>query len=326
MQSPLQVSSKLTPWAGGFDELLRWGVDPQTGRGFCARQMMHRAPARQCIDHGAELLVFDHKARHVDVAKSWVRRDAHWARDWDKRQRWNDCQHTWSSGSYWSERADQTQIQFFESEAMAKAQLSPHWVSASSSTFRAPMAAFKTRAVHWATTIESSQGHQQGIYQGGQWQTYSRLPILGSTQLQVTYFRDDPDARLSAVGLWLVPAIGKRLPVTSIQAELVCQGKTYRFDRLLPSALHEPPTFDTYRWLATLINDEYRLEISADGGSPRIAPWYSWRDHRSWLSHKQAHMTTMANVRIRIFPRASQRAEIDLRSSDGFLLTLLPPD
>lgn len=324
-QNKFIVESKLTPWSGGFDERLRWGVDPYLGVGFCLRQMMTRRPGVQRLQHGMEWVQFNHLSREVDTFSVWAERDAHWAKAWQRREAWHDAQHTWPSGSYIAESEGSTSLRFFEADRWLVARADASNVSTNSVNLRTPFAAFKSRPMQWALRSEQSSGVLTAQCVGGHWQTYSRLPVLGSAQLQVTNFRGHESAHLSAVGLWLLPAMTRRQPPTSVQAQLTIGAEVYRFERWLPSATVEAPSFDLYRWLATAVNDRHRIEISADGGSPRLAPWHTWRDHRNWWAYKQAHMTTMSNVRVRVFPRGSEEAIVDLRAQEGLLMTLLPP-
>lgn len=325
------LPTKQPVWVGGFDERVRWGISGDNAYWLHQYTAMH--PLKREAQLRVALAMFSRNSAPRDHALSdqCTVVGADLAR-WRERGDWAMAEQTWPSGSFLSERDGYMRGRFFGADGQAQTHSHSLLQAPSRAILRSPLGALKAqshrRDGQWLLTPPTKTGCSplalHGIADGGQWQCYSRLAAMGSAQVQCFNFQGQQHASVVAMGQWLAPAIGRRAPLTIAQAQVSVAGREYCFDRWLPNATTDAPEFGDYRWMATLVNDDFRLQIHADGGNPRITPWQALSDTRNrWLA-RTLRVTPFASLRLRIYPRGSDQAHIDLRSDDCLLQTVLP--
>ena len=327
------LPAKQSAWVGGFDEHVRWGLNSSTDTAYWLQQYTAIHPLRRQAQLRVALALFsrDGQPRVHCLHDERNLAGADLSR-WRERGDWTTTEHSWPSGSFLSERDGVQRARFFGANGQAMANSSSVLKVPKRSILRSPLGALKahahTRDGHWQITPTSKAGASpitlDGLAEGGQWQCHSRLAAMGSAQLQCINFDGQTKASAVAMGQWLAPALGRRAPLTIAQAQVSVGGRDYCFDRWMPNATTDAPEFADYRWIATLVNDDFRLHIHADGGNPRITPWLALEDERNrWLA-RTLRVTPFASLRLRIYPRGSEQAYIDLRSEQCLLQTVLP--
>ncbi|MEO6699221.1 MAG: hypothetical protein ABIR53_06160 [Paraperlucidibaca sp.] len=327
------LPAKQPAWVGGFDEHVRWGLNTSADTAYWLQQYTVVHPLRRQAQLRVALALFSRqglpRVHCLHDGRALVGADL--AR-WRERGDWAMTEQSWPSGSFLSERDGVQRARFFGPDGQAQTSSASVLQVPQRATLRSPLGALKaqahTRDGQWLFTPPSKTAAPalglDGRATGGQWQCHSRLAAMGSAQLQCVDFDGQARASVVAMGQWLAPAVGRRAPMTIVQAQVSVGGRDYRFDRWLPNATTDAPEFDDYRWIATLVNDDFRLHIHADGGNPRITPWLELSDARNrWLA-RTLRVTPFASLRLRIYPRGSEQAYIDLRSEQCLLQTVLP--
>lgn len=325
--------AKQPSWLGGFDEHVRWGINSSGDSAYWLQHDTAMHPLRRHAQLRVAMAMFSRESAPrvhcVHDERDLVSTDL--AR-WRERGDWAASEHSWPSGSFLSERDGQTRARFFGHDAQAQSRSRALLQATGSVCLRSPLGALTAQAHArdglWQITPAAKTSELPlalvGRADGGQWQCHSRLAAMGSAQLQCVNFSGQTKASVVAMGQWLAPALGRRAPMTIAQAQVSVGGRDYCFDRWMPNATTDAPEFDDYRWLATLVNDDFRLHIHADGGNPRITPWLVLADARNrWLA-RTLRVTPFASLRLRIYPRGSEQAYIDLRSENCLLQTVLP--
>lgn len=333
MTATAPLSAKQPQWLGGFDEHVRWGIQAQADSAFWLQHSTAIHPLRRQAQLRVAMAVFSRegppRVHCVHDERELVGADL--AR-WRARGDWSACEHSWPSGSFLSERDGLLRARFFNAHAQAQSSSCALSEPSPPVLLRSPLGAFSAQAHArdglWQISPTARVGERplsvDGRVEGGQWQCHSRLAGMGSAQLQCLAFSGQTQARVVAMGQWLAPALGRRAPLTIAQAQVSIGGRDYCFDRWLPNATTDAPAFDDYRWQATLVNEDFRLHLHADGGNPRITPWLTLADTRNrWLA-RTLRVTPFASLRLRIYPRGSEQAYIDLRSENCLLQTVLP--
>lgn len=325
------LPAKQPHWLGGFDEHVRWGLSGDSAYWLQHDTVMH--PLRRHAQRRVAMALFSrHDGPRLHTLHDEYALGAADLARWRERGDWAAVEHTWPSGSFLSERDGLLRARFFGANGQAQISSQALPLPEHRVTLRSPLGALKAqphcRDGLWQFTPPARLGQAamtlDGRSEGGQWQCYSRLAAMGSAQLQCVSFAGQTKANVLAMGQWLAPALGRRAPLTIAQAQVSVGGRQYCFDRWLPNATTDAPEFGDYRWLATLVNDEFRLHIHADGGNPRITPWLALPDTRNrWLA-RTLRVTPFASLRLRIYPRGSDQAYIDLRSENCLLQTVLP--
>lgn len=327
------LPAKQPQWLGGFDEHVRWGLNHSHDSAFWLQQYTERQPLqRQAHLHMAMALFSRHRGLSLYHVQDQRRLSAREMARWRAGGDWSTTEHSWPSGSFISERDGLLRARFFAADGHAQINSQVLASSEKRSLLRSPLGALKAQRQRcdglWhftpAARVAKPALHIDGRSEGGHWQCHSRLAAMGSAQLQCVNFDGHTQARVVAMGQWLAPALGRRAPLTIAQAQLTVGGRDYRFDRWMPNATTDAPEFGDYRWLATLVNEDFRLHIHADGGNPRITPWLALPDTRNrWLA-RTLRVTPFASLRLRVYPRGSDQAYIDLRSEQCLLQTVLP--
>jgi hypothetical protein len=327
------LPAKQPAWLGGFDEHVRWGLSSSNDIAYWLQQYTVSQPLRRQTQLCVALAMFSRQS----VPRVHCLRDeralasADLAR-WRKRGDWVTTEHSWPSGSFLSEGDGLQRARFYGSNGQAQTSSVSVLPASTSSILRSPLGALSaqahTRDGQWLITPSVKTAELplslDGRAAGGQWQCHSRLAAMGSAQLHCVDFDGQTQASVVAMGQWLSPAWGRLAPMTIAQAKVSIGGRDFHFDRWMADASTDASEFDDYRWVATLENDDFRLHIHADGGNPRITPWLELSDGRNrWLA-RTLRVTPFANLRLRIYPKGSGQAYIDLRSEQCLLQTVLP--
>lgn len=310
-------------WTGGFDQHLRWGVDAaggqafwlrmqSAGRGVAAAQTMTVSLATFRRDSNRAILVQDSEVMPAAAKRAW-RRGGDWAA----------LQYNWQSGSFLSADAGALRTRLFTARGQASARLQSLHAGAGA-VLGWPLGGLDVRDAAWQGELSTAGQQVEGGFEGATWQHWGRLVVPGQAMAHCRHFTDRPDAAFFGLGQIVLPQGQRREALALGLGRLVVAGETILFDRWWPAPTVDAPRFDNYRWLATMVNRDCRLEISIDGGNPRLVPWLELDDLLPGGGSRLLRVTPFAAFRLRLFRRGRAEPLHDLRSPGGLLMMAVP--
>lgn len=308
---------QLPALTGGFDQCIEFGIDSRTRHAFWLRRQVQSRPWQNALsrrvtawvsqpDAGRQCLLED-----ADLQYSRLALPAQWPFE----------QYNSASGSFVSSEDEHCRGRLFTPAGNAQ------WRLRASSpvpaeTLRWPSGGLRCQPTQWLGDIQAADQSLSGLFVGARLQFWGRVAPIGMALLSAPSLGGDARVQLSAVGQFAgrAGALSERL--NGAVGVLRVADETYHFDRWWPAGTVSPSRLDAYRWMATLTNARYRLELVADGGNPRITPWQGLVDGTPEGLRHLLRLTTYAALHVRLFARGSQTPLHEWRSDSSLLMTV----
>ena len=308
---------QLPALTGGFDQCIEFGIDSRTRQAFWLRRQAQSRPWQNALSRRVTVW-----ASQADVGQSELLQDSdtQFSR-LELPVHWPFEQYNSSSGSFVCSENDSLRGRLFTVGGSAQWQLrasSP--VPAETLTW--PSGGLRCQPTQWLGDVDVAGTSLSGLFVGTRIQFWGRLAPFGMALLSAPRLGGDPRVQLTAIGQFAgrAGALSERL--NGAVGILRVADETYHFDRWWPAGTVAPSRLDAYRWMATLTNAKYRLELVADGGNPRITPWQGLVDTTPEGLRHLLRLTTYAALHVRLFARGSQDPLQEWRSDTSLLMTL----
>lgn len=311
-------------WTGGFDQLVRWGVSPATGEAFWLRQQTsgRRLTSGQTME--ATLATFRRNGLETALVHEGESLSSAQRKNWRARGDWQHLQYNWAAGSFVGSTATQVHGRLFTPHGSGHCALTAAAGDVDSRLDWPLNGLVAQPDRHWQGEAAAAGLPVHGSFRGGQWQHWGRLASPGLALANGVHFEGRPEVSFLGIGQTLAPQWQAREPLALGVGLLRIGDRTLSFDRWWPAATVDAPRLDNYRWMATLVNAEYRLQLITDGGNPRIAPWLALNEQLPSGDRRVLKMTPFATLRLRLFARGRHEPIEDLRSDCCLLMTAIP--
>ncbi len=308
---------------GGFDQLLRWGVDPVSGQAFWMRQQTCGRRLGQPQAMEVTLASFQRNGCEAALVQDSEPLPGILRKPWRNRGEWSRLQYNWSSGSFLGACAESVQGRLFTPQGSAHCQLD---LTRRSQPVELawPLGHVSVQDAGWQGGASVAGLPVDGRFHGGQWQSWGRLVSPGLAMVHGVHFEGRPEVSFFGLGQTLAPQWQTREPLALSLGRLLLGDEVIRFERWWPAATVDAPRLDNYRWIATLVNADYRLQVMVDGGNARLVPWLALNETLPGGGRRVLKISPYATLRLRLFRRGSQEVLQDLRSDNSLLMTAIP--
>jgi len=308
---------------GGFDQLLRWGVDPATGQAFWMRQQTCGRLVGHAQTMEVTLACFQRQAHKAALVQDSEPLPGLLRKAWRRRGEWEQLRYNWHSGSFLSSEEALVRGRMFTDQGAA------HYTVAMTPLDRScdlswPLGSVSQQDADWQGDAVVAGLPVSGSFQGGQWQFWGRLVSPGLAMVHARHFEGRPEVSFFGMGQTLAPRWQSREPLSLSLGQLRIGEEVIRFDRWWPAPTVDAPRLDNYRWIATLANADYRLQVMVDGGNTRLAPWLALNETLPGGGRRVLKISPYATVRLRLYRRGSQDVLDELRSGNCLLMTAIP--
>jgi len=308
---------QLPALTGGFDQCIEFGIDSRTRHAFWLRRQVQSRPWQNALARRVTAWVSQSEIGKAvlledsDVQISRLTLPAQWPSE----------QYNSASGSFVSSDDERFRGRLFTPAGNAQWQLrasSP--VPAETLTW--PSGGLRCQPTQWLGDIQASGLPLSGLFVGTRIQFWGRVAPIGMALLSAPSLGGDARIQLTAIGQFAgrAGALSERL--NGAVGVLRVGDETYHFDRWWPAGTVTPSRLDAYRWMATLTNARYRLELVADGGNPRITPWQGLVDSTPEGLRHLLRLTTYAVLHVRLYARGGQKPLQEWRSDTSLLMTV----
>lgn len=308
---------QLPAWTGGFDQCVEFGIDRRTRQAFWLRRQVLSRPWQDSLSRRVTLWVTEQVPGRSLLLEDVDRQPGRVPTQED----WPCEQYNSASGSFVSSEGDDCRGRLFTPRGRAE------WRLRASSpvppeTLTWPSGGMRCQPAQWLGDVRAASFALSGLFVGARIQFWGRVAPMGMAMLSVPSLGGDARVQLTAIGQFAgrAGALSERL--NGAVGVLRMGDETLHFDRWWPAGTVAPARLDAYRWMATLTNARYRLELVADGGNPRITPWQGLVDHTPEGLRHLVRMTTYSAVHVRLFARGEQQPLQEWRSDSSLLLTL----
>lgn len=308
---------------GGFDQFLRWGVDPLTGQAFWLRQQTCGRPLSRGQAMEVTLATFSRQGNKAALVQDGEPLPGLLRKPWRSAGEWGRLQYNWGSGSFLGGDQHNVQGRLFTEHGAAHCQLQ-RIACGRPSEVNWPLGGVSMQGADWQGGATVAGLPVEGSFRGGQWQSWGRFASPGLAVLHGVHFDERPDVSFFGVGQTLAPQWQTREPLALSLGRLQLGEELISFDRWWPAPTVDAPRLDNYRWIATLVNADYRLQVIADGGNARLVPWLALNETLPRGGRRVLKMTPFATLRLRLFARGGQEPLVELRSANSLLMTAIP--
>lgn len=309
---------------GGFDQYVRWGLDPHSGQAFWLRQQTCSRVLGQPQTMEVTLATFQRNGRRSELVHDSERLSRLHRRQWRQHGQWDVLQHNWSSGSYLAEREQQVQSRLFTPEGLGNCRLQSLSAAEAPHLLDWPLGSVHWQPMSWRGEAAAQALGVSGSFQGGTWQAWGRMTTPGMAWVQAVHFTDRPGVSFLGIGQTLAAQWQQSEPLSLSVATLQLEEEVIQFDRWWPGPTVDAPRLDNYRWMATLVNARYRLQVLCDGGNSRLQPWLAMNDAVPGGGLRVLKMTPFASLKLRLFARGSDIPLRELVAPHCLLMTALP--
>ncbi|MDZ4298227.1 MAG: hypothetical protein U0998_06510 [Moraxellaceae bacterium] len=305
-------------WQGGFDQFLQWGWCNRNEQAFWLRQQVLARPISSPLRE-ASLIVFTRKPIETALVQE-LRPDVPGKSSAD----WLQQQQNVESGSFWTERNDQSQGRLFTSHGSAQWQLERRVDDSSASLLSGLFDAASAQSCYFDGQLTAAGLTVSGVFTGAMAQRWGKAVAPGFVQVQAQNFQQNEDVKLFAYGHTLASQWQSREPLALSFAHLKIGQEQHVFDRWLPALTVDAPRLDSFRWQASFVNKTYRLELIVDGGNPRLVPWAAMNERLPLGGRRVIKMTPFANLTLTLFKRGETQALKTFKSNQAWLTTAMP--
>ena len=308
---------------GGFDQLLRWGVDPVSGQAFWMRQQTCGRRIAHAQSMEVTLACFQRQRREARLVQDNETLPGLLRKSWRHRGEWGQLQYNWHSGSFLGSDEGDVRGRLFTAGGAAQCSLamSP---SGRPQQLSWPLGDVSHQDVSWRGGATVAGLPVDGDFRGGQWQFWGRLVPPGLAVVHGVHFEGRPDVSFFGLGQTLAPQWQSREPLSLSLGRLQLGDETLSFERWWPAPTVDAPRLDNYRWMATLVNADYRLQVMVDGGNSRLVPWLALNESLPGGGRRVLKLSPYATVKLKLYRRGSQEVLQELRSENALLMTAIP--
>ncbi len=308
---------------GGYDQLLRWGVDPISGQAFWLRQQTCSRRLGQPQTMEVTLASFQRQTREAALVQDGEPLPALLRKSWRSRGEWLNLQYNWSSGSFLSAGEQTVQGRLFTSQGSAhcRFELQRQGLPAGLSW---PLGDVGLQDAVWDGGATVAGLPVEGRFRGGQWQSWGRVVSPGQAVVHGVHFDGQPDVSFFGLGQTLAPQWQTREPLALSLGRLRLGDELICFERWWPAPTVDAPRLDNYRWIATLVNADYRLQVMVDGGNARLVPWLALNETLPGGRRRVLRVSPYATLKLRLYRRGSQDVLREMRSDHCLLMTAIP--
>lgn len=308
---------------GGYDQLLRWGVDPASGQAFWLRQQTCSRRLGQPQTMEVTLASFQRHQREAALVQDSEPLPGILRKPWRNQGEWSSLQYNWSSGSFLGASEPAVHGRLFTPQGSAQCRFELQR-SGRPAELSWPLGNASLQDSLWKGGAMVAGLPVEGSFLGGQWQCWGRVVSPGQAVVHGVHFDGHPDVSFFGLGQTLAPQWQTREPLALSLGRLRLGDETILFDRWWPAPTVDAPRLDNYRWIATLVNPDYRLQVMVDGGNARLVPWLALNETLPGGRRRVLRISPYATLRLRLYRRGSQDVLRDLRSDHCLLMTAIP--
>jgi hypothetical protein len=312
------LHTKPPRWRGGFDQFLQWGWCNQNESAFWLRQQVLNRPLSVPLRE-ASLIVFSRRP-----IESALVQDLNTEVTVDTSVDWLQQQQNLASGSFWTEQNQQAQGHLFTSHGSAQWALERRFDKSSTQALRGLFDAAETKPGHFDGQFTAAGLTVSGQFTGAMAQRWGRVVAPGFVQVYAQRFQQDQDVKLFAYGHTLISQWQSREPLALSYVHLKVGQESFVFDRWLPALTADAPRLDNYRWQASVLNKDYRLELMVDGGNPRLEPWAAMNERLPLGGRRVLKMTPYASMTMSLYRRGKTQPVRTFKSTQAWLTTAMP--
>lgn len=308
---------------GGFDQLLRWGVDPVSGQAFWMRQQTCGRRIGHAQSMEVTLASFQRQRRQAMLVQDSEPLPGILRKSWRNQGEWGRLQYNWQSGSFLGNDVNAVRGRLFTTQGAAHCMLvrDPRGRPCELSW---PLGNVSQQDAVWEGGAAVAGLPVEGRFLGGQWQFWGRLVSPGLAVVHGVHFEGRPEVSFFGLGQTLAPQWQTREPLALSLGCLRLGDEVIRFERWWPAPTVDAPRLDNYRWMATLVNADYRLQVMVDGGNARLVPWLALNETLPGGDRRVLKLSPYASLKLRLYRRGSQEVLQELRSENSLLMTAIP--